>query len=438
MKKLNVCKIIDQFGWAYYFTTKEQQRYSNHNIFYAKSFNIISEMDKFDIDIMYLPSPDAFLKNTDRNKVIEKCRQKNIKIIGAYSGEIPTKYIDSDLIVSISANYLHTLRHFYPDKPVIFLPESVDTDFFIPTKFNKNNFKVGWAGSYTRPIKRTHLLKELDFSIKVQCNRNFSEEKTLQPMLDFYHSVNAIILVSETECMPRVILEAMSCGLPIISTDVGSVKMLLDKEWIIQVYPEQEVINKMNEKLSIFNKYTSLRREVGRRNRRHVKRFFSWKRNQILWDKIFEALYADDFDKIKEIDEKFYTSFNYLYSEQIKIKKPIVHLLTIREILLKLNNSPVFYWVLKNTCLDTIKNKRAESDMKVIYIGVKTSKESEKIKNIIKEIKTDVKVKIEEINPYRKTKPMPMYGFLINVPFPVVNYLVKEFGSKWNNRNLLK
>ena len=85
-KRLNILRIIDQFGWAYYYISKEQQLYSRHNIFYVRISDILERFDSLDIDVMYLPCPD--INKTIPNILIEKCRKRGIKIIGAYSGEI--------------------------------------------------------------------------------------------------------------------------------------------------------------------------------------------------------------------------------------------------------------------------------------------------------------------------------------------------------------
>jgi len=44
------------------------------------------------------------------------------------------------------------------------------------------------------------------------------------------HSVNALILVSETEGLPVAIMEAFSAGIPAIATDVGGVSELVDED----------------------------------------------------------------------------------------------------------------------------------------------------------------------------------------------------------------
>lgn len=92
----------------------------------------------------------------------------------------------------------------------------------------------------------------------------FVKSRTLEPMKEFYNSIDCLVLASKSECMPRTILEAMACGLPVISTDVGSVSMLLNKKWLIPSNDENFIIFSMNKKLKLLKENYSLRKKIGK------------------------------------------------------------------------------------------------------------------------------------------------------------------------------
>ena len=302
---LRIAKVIDQWGWSYDFIGREQNRYSKHHIITCKH----DEIDYDNVDIIYIHSPNI---DVDIAKVIPReARKRNIKLIGAYGGDPrywgeKPEYSFADLIVTISPETYSFAKENDKDKLVIFLPEGIDTEYFVP-KLRYKNFKIGWAGNKTT-IKREWILDKLNYSIIRKSDwgpKFWVKDKSLRGMLDFYHSLDVFILVSETECMPRVVLESMACGLPVICTDVGNIRFLLDKRWIIPAKPDELVIEKANEKLNELRNSTIIK-NTGLRNRVYVEKNFSWKIIQPFWDSIFEDLVNNNYKSILKRHKKYY------------------------------------------------------------------------------------------------------------------------------------
>jgi len=441
---LKVLKLIDSYGWAYHFIAKSQQKYSIHQIDYLllKDFDL-KMLD--DYDILYMPSPG--LSNASVNKIIRDCNSKypRIKIIGAYAGENKLKYDDGvNLLISISSKYLPNVKSFYPDKSTIFLPECTDANFFPVKKLNDDTFVVGYAGR-TNKIKRLHLMDKLNYTVKKQTNHStdfLKKDSTLEPMKEFYNSLDCFILTSSSECMPGVILEAMATGLPVVSTDVGSINLLLEKEWLIPSEPEELVVEEMNKKLTLLKNNPELRKEVGKRNRKHIEMFFNWENNQTLWDEVFSSLYCNDYTKIKELTEDYYSQFKILQDlnsiilvpeklPDLAENKPIISNpgLKIRtcDVIKSINQLGINFWLLNRTCLEAVvKNELITNKLS---IGVGGINDKELIGNQLARYSSFLDVTVE----YRKTtKPWTLYDIHTQVPCPVVDYLEKTFNKKWN------
>jgi glycosyltransferase involved in cell wall biosynthesis len=327
---MKIAKVIDQFGWAYYFLDKEQQRYSKHQI----SIYRHNECKLEGLDAVYIHGPDI------SPEVLELClraKHAGVKVIGGHAGPVlnlqPYPYLD--LAVGISPQTFEFCKSHY-SCPTIFLPEGIDTEFFQPVKKvpiistwkTKKNWKctserlpipslskkgnryvtnliVGWAGRRD-DIKRMHLLEQLDFKVEIQSQhgKQFFVERTLNHMLRFYNAINVLVMTSLSECMPRVVLEACACGIPVVCTDVGSIRMILTPDWIVPVNPEKTVVEEMNKKLYLLEN-RDLRQKVGTDNRQRVEKSLSWKVLSPYWDMAFSAAVEGNIGVIHSINHHF-------------------------------------------------------------------------------------------------------------------------------------
>jgi glycosyltransferase involved in cell wall biosynthesis len=79
----------------------------------------------------------------------------------------------------------------------------------------------------------------------------------------FYQSLDIVVLTSSTEQMPLCVLEAMACGLPVVSTDVGDVRNMVsaaNKPFVIPT-------GGLAQALLVLARDAMLRKILGRDNR---------------------------------------------------------------------------------------------------------------------------------------------------------------------------
>lgn len=443
----SMLKVIDQFGWAYFFIAKAQQKYSYHKITYKR----LKDMNNYKIeeDVIYFHSP--CMGNVEINTLINKyIDRKKTKIIGAYGGENAGIYTDADLIVTISFPFLKKLKELYPNKTCIFLPEAMDCSYFKNSDHTVDNFEVGYVGRPCR-VKRMHLLDKLSFPVKTQTNWGkefFTEDRTLDEVRNFYKTIDCLVLTSQSECMPRVVLEAMAMGLPVVSTDVGCIRMLLDPEWIVPNTSEEDIVKNMNDRLTILQKYPDIRQKVGIRNRQHIIKHFNWESTQQIWDDVINALVVSDYEKINKIGKNLEEKWEKLYQNyNPPTRTDLIDAPKIHEKPLRITNAPALETIynvipsvilLGKTCKDVILKK--EDLGKTFDFGVRKNQlvnvtqyflthgfNQSLTNNVFTKDDYTVKLSIFE----EKTKHFLYKNMATLVPFPVTGYLESLYGRRW-------
>jgi glycosyltransferase involved in cell wall biosynthesis len=84
---------------------------------------------------------------------------------------------------------------------------------------------------------------------------------------DILNCADVLVMASYTEGMPTVILEALACGLPVVSTDVGDIGNIINNEklgFLVKERNEAEFKNNLIEAIKISDKYKEERQNVAR------------------------------------------------------------------------------------------------------------------------------------------------------------------------------
>lgn len=156
----------------------------------------------------------------------------------------------------------------------IVIPNGVDLSRFksIPKKDARNYINF--------PLDRK-LLLHVSVKNRPEKNIDLAKRATIKlndPLVDFLHihdkpnseipfylnAADALLLTSKREGSVNVIKEAMACGCPIVSTDVGDVKWLIDKTegCFITTFDPEDVAEKIHNAINYFKKTEGRKRLI--------------------------------------------------------------------------------------------------------------------------------------------------------------------------------
>lgn len=297
---MQVLLIIDVHGWAFDFAARGVQKYSNHKIT-IKRWNEVTVQDiNYDILFpMHVATGWNGINDNIRKELLTKIPQVCMGIRSpGHTGfmrdvikQFPSRRIEDIRWACVSNEIYSEMKKAYPNAPIYLTQNGVDPDIFKPISFNPSRFQVGWAGN-ARPEKRVEILKALAYPVKMQSNwgtQFFVAQRRREEMIQFYKDIDCYASASKSEGMPQTILEAGASALPIISTPVGDIPQFLEKEWLVSLNPEKQVIAEMNSKLQMLEKDLDLRKTVGERNLKETLKGWTWKDIVKQYDIMFEG-----------------------------------------------------------------------------------------------------------------------------------------------------
>lgn len=158
----------------------------------------------------------------------------------------------SDVIVTICNSAKDSLKNEVRDKNICVIYNSVQDINVKRKQVNYSNIKFVMASSLTNRKGMDLLVKSLekmDSNIGVSCEFHIFGDGMCFEMLDdirnklrnikvklygrvekpynYYEDKDVFLMTSRDECLPMSILEAMSCSMPIVSTNIGAVNELV-------------------------------------------------------------------------------------------------------------------------------------------------------------------------------------------------------------------
>jgi glycosyltransferase involved in cell wall biosynthesis len=111
-------------------------------------------------------------------------------------------------------------------------------------------------------------------------------------LIQLYQNAAVYVMPSHYEGLPTVLLEAMSCGLPVVATSVsGNLDVLSSGENGILIPPKSP--EKMADAISLLLDNESLRKKVGSNARKTIEEHYSWEVITNKFLKCYQSLFRN-------------------------------------------------------------------------------------------------------------------------------------------------
>lgn len=326
MNKKKIAIIIDQEGWAFYNSAVQIKKYLEKyydidiismEIFQGNAVKIFILSKEYDLTY--------FMWRGFISWIYSDASKSYIESLGYTYEEFEDEYLKNNNIATIICDHLflndegHELTEFicnnvkryivsskklmdiYSQNPNIkspsaVIPDGVDLNLF--KMYNTSKYKdfyekkeavIGWAGNSKFVDENDDDLKGVQKVIKPAIDELLAEGYNIKldivdrnikmiphkDMPNYYNNIDIYVCASRTEGTPNTILEAMACGVPVISTDVGIVPEVfgtLQKRYIID-RTKEDLKNK------IINLLTN-RDELEKLSKENLEQIENWG-----WDK---------------------------------------------------------------------------------------------------------------------------------------------------------
>jgi len=173
-----------------------------------------------------------------------------------------------------------TIEQWHPSATTAILSHGVETDLFKPRPIPHEGFVVGWVGSTKRPLKRFLLAREIAKVAAVPLSvAGFTKEDTYrlhEEMPFFYNACDVLLVTSNAEAHPMIVYEAMSCGIPVITTRVGDVdESIVDgvNGFILEI---NAPISEFVDRIDVLKNDEAFRIKMGEEARKTILRKWTW------------------------------------------------------------------------------------------------------------------------------------------------------------------
>lgn len=222
---------------------------------------------------------------------------------------------------TVCSEKLNKIYNEYPNdkKPSMVISDGVDLELFKMNDMKKydnienKTIKIGWTGNSKFTDENDDDLKGLNKIIKPAIKELHKEGYNIEleiadrnvkmiphnEMQNYYNQIDIYICASRTEGHPDTVLEAMACGVPVISTDVGIIPEVFgkkQKEFIIN-----RTKNDLKAKIIKLLENKQMMKELSEENLKQIQDW-SWNKKTNQFRKFFD-LCIENYNKEVEYEK---------------------------------------------------------------------------------------------------------------------------------------
>ncbi len=227
---VRILAFYDEEGWAWWHRSHNIKK----NMGKGVDFNIMKLWEPFDhndYDFIFIYDDNllAAIPDVPRHKIIVGCSCPRYL-------ERASVTVEKEGCAALIVNNYHSYRMIRNRVKTFCCQNGVDTDMFRPPYHKPSRLTACWVGnSKSVGNKGLNLIREacamtgiellvLDLAEKRDHSEIWPQERVRD---EIYHKASFYICASEFEGTPNPALEAMACGLPVISTPVGNLPEII-------------------------------------------------------------------------------------------------------------------------------------------------------------------------------------------------------------------
>lgn len=295
---------------------------------------------KFDFDLIHLHGtlmpvepvfnnslPVVFTSHGASKKKLDFMEAKTlhffiVKLLRNHLFKLEQEIVEkSDMLTAVSNSCADEFRAYHSiKKEITIVHNGVDTNFFVPSKNRSNLRSVIYTGRFEvfkglsdliecsgivckkYPDVKFILvgsgtildsLKKQVSKLKLENNIIFTGSLSKSQIIEYYQNATIFVLPSYREGFPTSLMEAMSCGIPSIATNVeGSAELIKDGENGLLV--PQKNPEKLAESVIYLLENEEFRNKIGANARNHIVKNYDWEKITDGFEKLYHRLSCYD------------------------------------------------------------------------------------------------------------------------------------------------